>query len=525
MDTTRKFFLNSVLLSAVTVAVRFVSVSFNAHVAVKVGAECMGLFTLVTSVYSLCVIIASAGVNLAVVRCVSETYAKCEKEGISPGRELSRIVRSAALYSLFFGTLTGGAVIAASRPIALNLLGDERCLMSLRAFAVSLPAISLSAALAGYFTGIGKVAKNALCTVVDEGAKILIVSSALVLIAPKGIEYACLAVVGGGAAAEVISLAVSYILYKTDGKRKRGTSAEVKSGGIADHIKRISRLALPVAVGNAARHGLISAEHLAIPRALVSYGLGRKEALSLYGILHGMVLPVVLFPSAVLYSFAGLLIPEIAACRAVGNKKRIINIGEKVFRSSLLFSVCVSGVLLSFSDGIGIGLYNSAEAARQIRLLALLVPVMYLDSAVDGMLKGLGEEVYCMKVNVADSLICLALVFILVPSFGIDGYIALTMISEVINAALSIIRLFERVAISPDLVRWIACPVLSVAAAAFAAKLVGKLIPSLGTAPLIALCVVLYGAGCFATGAVRSSDGEWILSLVKRKKRRASLSA
>ena len=72
MGATRKYLFNAVLLSAVSVLTRFVSVSFNAHVAVKVGEECMGLFTLVASVFTLCVIIASAGVNLAVVRCVSE---------------------------------------------------------------------------------------------------------------------------------------------------------------------------------------------------------------------------------------------------------------------------------------------------------------------------------------------------------------------------------------------------------------------------------------------------------------------
>ena len=61
----------------------------------------------------------------------------------------------------------------------------------------------------------------------------------------------------------------------------------------------------------------------------------------------------------------------------------------------MLFSICVAGILVSYSHEIGVGLYKSEEAARQLRLIAPLVPVMYLDSAVDGMLKGLGEEVYC----------------------------------------------------------------------------------------------------------------------------------
>ena len=510
MGSTGKFFLNSVLLSAASVTVRFVSVSFNAHVAVKVGAECMGLFTLTSSVYSLCVILASAGANLAVVRAVSETRARCEKRGADPSSELRRVMRSAVGYSLAFGVLTGGAVFLLSDFIGTELLGDERCVMSLKAFAASLPAISLSSSLSGYFTGVGKVYKNAVCAVSEQAVKILLVSSLLILIAPRGIEYACLAIVGGGAAAEGISLVTAYILYKTDKTRKRNRdSPEAGRFGIKD----VAALAVPVAVGSAARNGLITAEHLSIPRGLAAYGMTPAEALSVYGILHGMVMPVVMFPSAVLYSFAGLLIPELSACRAVGDVARIKNIEEKVFRSSLLFYICVSGVFLSFSEIIGTGLYGSAEAGRQLGLMALLVPVMYLDSAVDGMLKGLGEEKYCMKVNVVDSTLCLVLVFVLVPAFGIDGYIALTVISELVNAALSVMRLARVAPFRPDLVRWIALPVLSVSAGAFCSRVLASAFPNIGFVPSVALCVAVYGASCFATGAVGKGDVRWLSSV------------
>lgn len=521
MGATRKYLFNAVLLSAVSVLTRFVSVSFNAHVAVKVGEECMGLFTLVASIFTLCVIIASAGVNLAVVRCVSETAAKCESEGVDPSEHFKRIIRSATAYSIGIGTATGAAVFAASEPIAKYLLGDLRCLLSLRAFAVSLPAIALSSALSGYFTGVGKIYKNALCTFAEETAKILVVSAGLVLIAPRGIEYACLAIVGGGAAAQAVSLAVSASLYLLDKKGSRRGTVRAPDGG---NLRKIAKLALPVAVGNAARNGLVTAEHLAIPRGLRRFGMTNSEALAIYGVFQAMVMPVVLFPSAVLYAFAGLLIPELAGCRAVGNTERIKNIGEKVFRSSFLFSICVAGVLLSFSDGIGYELYRSAEASRQIGHLALLVPVMYLDSAVDGMLKGLGEEVYCMRVNVLDSTLCLVLVFVLVPRFGIDGFIALTIISEVINASLSIIRLLKIAPIKVNVIRWIACPVASVAAASFAVKISSAYLSGSLTVK-ITCTVVIYGALCFATGAVGRADARWFASLFKTKKRRGELSA
>ena len=150
---------------------------------------------------------------------------------------------------------------------------------------------------------------------------------------------------------------------------------------------------------------------------------------------------------------------------------------------------------------------------------------MYLDSAVDGMLKGLGEEVFCMKVNVLDSALCLALVFPLVSTLGIDGYILLTVISEVVNAALSIMKLIRRTGLRPDLLRWVVFPAASVAGASSVSSLLSSLMPSLPAPVPIALTAVLYAALCFALGCVDRGDVRWAASLMKIKKRRAPLSA
>ena len=85
--------------------------------------------------------------------------------------------------------------------------------------------------------------------------------------------------------------------------------------------------------------------------------------------------------------------------------------------------------------------YHSAEAAEYTLLLGLLVPFMYLDTAVDSVLKGLGEQVYSMKVNIADAASGLILVLLLTPLLGMGGYILTIWVCEVGNLAASIHRL------------------------------------------------------------------------------------
>ena len=514
MKKTASFMSKALLLSGVNILLRFVAVRFNAFISLKVGAECMGLFTLVTSVYGLSVTAATAGIGTAVVKAVSETFALIEKyKDPHPEKRLKKIAVSAVLYSLIFSVATASVIFFLSEPIGTKLLGDARTVPSLKAFALGLPAVASSAALSGYFTGVGRVYKNAIVSAAEQFAKIAIISFGLELLLPDGLEWACLAIVGGGALAEGMSLLSSLLLFFSDRSGKKYVGKErVKK---TNEFRRVSRLALPIGVGSFARQGLITAEHIAIPRELGEYGLGKSEALSAYGTLQGMVMPLVLFPSAVVYAFAGLLVPELSACAVLEDEKRIKRIGEKVFRASILFSVCAAAVFICFSGEIGTGVYKSSEAARQLGIVGFLVPVMYLDSAVDGMLKGLGEQVYCMKVNLIDSILCLVLVFILVPRFGIDGYIALMMISECINFFLSIFKLLKVSHVRFRVVKWVVMPVSSALGAWACTSLLSFLLG--GIIPFYVKCalfIIIYIVFCILTG---SADLSELLNLTSKK--------
>ena len=205
MDRQKKYILNSILLSAVSVVIRAVTVSFNAYVTRKIGTEAVGLFTLVMSVYTLAVTLAVSGVNLAAVRITSKSLALCEKNSysaIETRKVLRRDMAGCCLYSLIFGGASGLLLFSLSDVIGTHILCDIRTVSSLKVLSAALVPISVSSALAGYFTGLRKIYKNAVVSVTEQFIKITLTSAALVIIAPKGVEYACLAVVGGSALAE-----------------------------------------------------------------------------------------------------------------------------------------------------------------------------------------------------------------------------------------------------------------------------------------------------------------------------------
>ena len=70
-------------------------------------------------------------------------------------------------------------------------------------------------------------------------------------------------------------------------------------------------------------NGLQSIEAVYIPNRLTLYGLSTADSLRCYGVLTGMVLPLLLFPSAITSSVSVLLLPYISEAQAVGNHKKI----------------------------------------------------------------------------------------------------------------------------------------------------------------------------------------------------------
>jgi stage V sporulation protein B len=203
---------------------------------------------------------------------------------------------------------------------------------------------------------------------------------------------------------------------------------------------------VPVAASAYVRSGLVTLEHILIPFCLALGTASRSEALASYGVLHSMAIPMLLYPTAVSSAFSGLLVTEMAESRARGDVRRIRYMTERALSFTLIFGIGCAGLLLSFAPALGEALYRSEEAGRYIALLAPVAAVMYLDTTVDNILKGLGYQVYSMGVNIADSALSILMVLLFLPRMGADGYVLVVILAEVFNFSCSVLRLLRATA-------------------------------------------------------------------------------
>lgn len=486
MNKLKKFFLNGIIAVSITLIIRMVSMAMNVYISAKLGSAAMGLLTLVMSVYGFAVTFASSGINLAVTRMVAESLGRSDK------RRAIRSVRICLAYAAFFGLLASLLLFCFSDYIGRVWLGDERTISSLKFLSISLTPIALSSALSGYFTAVRRVPKSAVCSIFEQAVKIFLTVYGLVAIAPKGIEFACLAVVGGASLAEFSSFFLSFILFLHD-KKKHLSSDKVKKKD-RSLFRYMLSITLPVAFSSYARSALITLEHMLIPRGLRKNGADTESALSSYGMLHGMALPLVLFPGAIPAAFASLIIPEVAERHASGNQDGIKKVISRVFKVTLGFSIAVAAIIFTFADALGEVVYKSPQTEIYIKILAPLIPVMYLDNAVDAVLKGMGEQFASMKINIADAALSVVLVYFLTPTVGLYGYIITIFISELINVSLSIMKLGKVSDFKVDIKNWVLIPLLiSFSCCYFVKTIINALFPAvsiLSCVISVAVCAV-----------------------------------
>ncbi|MBQ7294304.1 MAG: polysaccharide biosynthesis C-terminal domain-containing protein [Clostridia bacterium] len=515
MKNIKKFFLNAIILCAVSMLMRTVGVSFNVYVSNRAGAEAMGLYALLSSVYGFSVTFATSGINFATMRLVAKALGKNDRQ------EASAVLKRCIIYSLIFSSAASAFLFSASEFIGVRILNDERTILSLKILSVTLVPISLSSTFNGYFTAVKRVYKNAIIQVCEQAIKIFAVSSLLSLFIPKGIEFACAALALGGGIAEVSSFLLSGTVFLID-KRKA-----LKEKGVKKDYSYVTsdlmKTALPIASSTYARSGLISLEHMLIPIGLAKYGLNKSHSLSLYGIIQSMVLPIVLFPAALISSFSGLLVPELTECAVKNNNRQIRYICERSLQLALIFSIGTAGIVICFSGELGKVIYPNENTSAYIKLLAPLIPIMYIDTTVDHMLKGLGEQFYSMIVNIADALLSVFLVWLLLPQFGIIGYIITIYVSELINASLSIVRLMKKSGFKTHLTKWIIKPLICITGATCLCHIIFSLAnttllsPALKLATHILATLLAYALMLVITDAFDRHDIVWIARIFKKE--------
>ena len=463
------FLKNAVTLTVTSLILRTVGMFFRIYLSGKIGTEGMGLYQLVFSIYVLGATFATSGICTAVTRLVADELA------CGTARSVRRILWRSILLSLGIGIISTAIIYFGAEPISIYWIRDVRAIPALRMLSLSLPSMGVSSCLRGYFVARRRVDGNSRAQLLEQAVRIVIVAVLIDRFVKQGLAKACLAVMIGDTVAEWVACGHSALAYLWD---RRRVSRELKSrespvsGSV---IKRVLAIAAPITAGRYLNTALRTVENILVPNKIAMYCGSKERGLSEFGALKGMALPLIFFPASFLSAMSTLLIPELSSAKTLHRQDKINIAVRKALQITLLSSVLIGTIMLVFSSELGQLLYQSDEVGIFLRVLAPLTPVMYTESIVDGMLKGLNQQTSSLKYSVADSSIRIVLILLLVPHTGMGGFLFIMVISNLLTSFLNLRRLLLVTGTTIPWDRWLLRPTIGAVLAAAASVFITHL--------------------------------------------------
>lgn len=494
MSKKLPIFYSALLLTGVNLLLRLVGTSFQVFLSSRIGAEGIGLMQLVMSISMMATVAGMAGARTA------SMYLTAEELGRGCPGNIRWILSGCIHYSIVCSGISAVSVFHFAPFLAEHWIGDPLTASSIRLFSVFLPVNCLTGVMAGYFTGANRIGTLAAVEVAEQAACMLCSVMLLSCWAGNEAVKCCQAVVMGNGLGSCLTLLCLLFL------RLRQHDPKCSRIPVA---RRLADVAIPLALADDLKTGINTVENLIVPKRLALYG-GITTPLAAFGTVSGMVFPILMFPACVLYGLAELLIPELARCAAANSKIRVRYLVKRSLKVAMLYGLTFGGLEFLTANALCLRLYNNVDAGIQLRLYALMIPMLYCDTIVDAMTKGLGQQKACVRYNIITSAMDVIFLYILLPKHGMIGYYISFLITHLINFLLSLGRLLK---ITDIKIPWY-IPLLSVSASAAAVTMMLRVSSPVAQAILypIALACLL----CLL-GILRIEDLQWLKGLVLRR--------
>ncbi len=498
------FVKNAAILTVTSLLLRFLGMLFRIYMSNAVGAEGMGVYQLILSVYLLVSTLSTCGISTAVTRLVTEELVRGSRAS------LRRLMRFAILLSIGIGTLSLIGVTAAAEPIARFFLRDIRAVPALRILGIGLPFMGTSACLKGYFLARRRVSGSSAAQILEQLCRIGCIWLLLSRFAQGDIARCCACILIGDTAAEIASCLFMAGCYAQDRRRQRKFLPS--SSPHRPLLRPFAAIAAPLTAGRTLTTLLHTAENLLVPQRLTLYTGSREQSLASFGTLKGMALPLLFFPSSLLTAFSTLLIPEMSEAQSRGQTARMQSVVSRTLQLTLWASTGFAAVFAVLAFPIGRLLYRSDEVGMFLTVLSPLVPAMYTESIADGLLKGLGRQTATLRFCVVDSAVRILLTVILLPHFGMAGFLFVMLLSNLLSCFLNLRHLLAVTGVRFCLWRWLLGPALSAAltASVFTVLLTrGGVVQTENylTAALLAIALLAaYILLTFCLGCIRKTD-------------------
>lgn len=284
---------------------KLLGVFLRLFLSARIGSEGMGLYQLIMSVYTMFSTFATAGFTVSVSRLIAEKDERSHADS-------RLLLRNSVCASLMISIAATVLMLIGSDFTAVRFLGDERCGSPLRVLALSMPFMAVAACLKGWFIAKQRVTVTSSASLFEQIVKMTVIALFLnvVMASSDDIGVLCIGIVLGVTFSEICSFCYLLLFCIIPERRRRDSTRATESR--RDSMRSLISVTLPISLSVYLTSILHTAETLLIPHVFESYSGDRASALSQFGMIRGMVVPILFFPFAFLSSLISVFTPEIS---------------------------------------------------------------------------------------------------------------------------------------------------------------------------------------------------------------------
>lgn len=461
---TQSIIKGALILTTANIITRVLGFVYRVYMSNVIGAEGMGLYQLIVPIYMLVWSISSSGFTTTISKLTAQENAKKEYGNI--GRILKQSMAASFLISVFLAVV----VYIFSNNIAVSILKDSRAQVPLKVISLCFPFMAAGSCIRGCFLGMRQSNVPAASQVIEQLARMSVIFLLAKSFIPRGIEAAATAAILGTCAGEIISflyVLFSYRLFKTKNRlNKKPVISPIKS------LIMIMTMALPLTANRVTGSLLSTVENIMIPEKLKAYGMTSVEAISSYGQLTGMAMPLLMFPSSLLTAISVSLVPAVSEAIAKRNTSSISKTLTKSMLFTLITGIGTAGLFVTFSDEIGLMIYNEVEIGPLLFQMGFICPFLYCQVTLSGILNGLGEQMFIFRNSLISSAINIFFIFFLIPVYGIYAFTAGMFVSMMTVSLLAISKIITKTELAVDIVNSVIKPIICISASCLTARLI-----------------------------------------------------
>lgn len=453
-------FYHVLIVTISNIILQLVGFVYRIFLSRSIGPEGMGIFQLIFPVYSIVISITLSGLCMAISRISAERHALNDKWGIY------RLIRMTVQLFILLFIITAIPTALFSGQIAKLFLGDIRTQTALLLLLPCLLFTGFENIFKSCFYGVKAIKPPLVAEFLEQFVRFGAVAFLLLTFKPTSPGTATALIVFGMVISEIASSLCLTIYYKKRMARPQNQSIKIKTKTI---LKNIVLIALPVSAASLANSLLSSANILLLPRRLIVSGMPLKESLETFGILFGMVMPLIMLPCTLIFSLSTILVPKLSAGIALKNLSDVRRKISKALHVTGLLGFPAIAIMIPLAPTICLLLYKQNVVASYITPLVLSSIFIYYQVITGSILNGIGMQKRAAIYIVISGVIQLLFTYFAVgnPRFGIYGFFAGYLVSSILIVALNIKCIINKSKLKIKWLNWFFSPILSASISSF----------------------------------------------------------